>query len=359
MGRFNRILIIKLGSIGDVVHSLPSLAALKEAFPEAEVDWLVETKSSIILRNNPLLHRVIEVDTHRWRKLWAKPSVWSEILKQLLFLRHQRYDVALDFQGLWKSALFGRFSGARQLIGFGKHTLREAGCRILYDKKVTVRPEMHHVIDICSELPRSLGARTNGYRFELPVSSEDDAYVSAQLSAHSVQEFIILNPGGGWETKTWEAENYARLHLKLREVTSFQSVITWGPGEQHLVERLVNASKEDPPVVFPTTIPQFLALARRARLFVGGDTGPLHLAAACSTPIVGVFGPTDPVRNGPFCPDDLVVSHPVPCGPCYKRSCEKYKKQCLQLVTVDEVFRAVLLRLDLPPGHGSGSLPSS
>ena len=358
MGCFNRILIIKLGSIGDVVHALPSLAALKEAFPDTEVDWLVETKSSIILKNHPLLHRVIEVDTHRWRESWAKPSIWSEILKQLLFLRHQRYDVALDFQGLWKSALFGRFSGARQLVGFSKHALREAGCRILYNKRVAVRPELCHVIDICGELPRSLGAEIHGYQFRLPISNEEDAYVSSQLSAHAVGEFIILNPGGGWETKTWEAENYARLHLKLRKVMPIQSVITWGPGEQYLVERLLKASQDDPPVVFPTTIPQFLALVRRARLFVGGDTGPLHLAAACSTPIVGVFGPTDPNRNGPFRRDDLVVSHQVPCGPCYKRSCEKYKKQCLQLVTVDEVFRAVMLRLGQVPEQGSGSLPS-
>src|SRR3974377_688142 len=102
MGQLNRILIIKLGSIGDVVHTLPSLAALKEAFPESQVDWLVETKSSTILRNNPLLHQVLEVDTHRWRKSWALPSVWREILRQFLFLRDQQYYVALYFQGVWK-----------------------------------------------------------------------------------------------------------------------------------------------------------------------------------------------------------------------------------------------------------------
>lgn len=230
MGHPDRILIIKLGSIGDVVHTLPSLAALKDAFPEAQVDWLVETKSSIVLRNNPLLHRVIELDAHRWRKSWANPSVWCEIRRQLLFLRRQRDDLALDFQGLWKSAAWGRFLGARQLIGFSKHFLREAGCRILYDEKVAVRPEARHIIDIYGELPRSLGARANRHRFDLPVSSEDEVYVSVQLTAHAVQDFIILNPGGGWETKTWDVMNFAQLHLKLRNATQFQSVITWGPG---------------------------------------------------------------------------------------------------------------------------------
>jgi heptosyltransferase-1 len=345
--QLKRILIVKLGSIGDVVHTLPALAALKTAFPECQVDWLVERKSSIILRNNPLLHQVIEVDTQRWRESWANPGVWGAIRDRFSYLRHQHYDLAMDFQGLWKSAAFSYFSGARRVIGFGKQWLREPGCRILYHEAIVVRPGIQHVIDIYNELPQRLGAPAKGYHFDFCVSQDDETYISANLSAHGVREFVILNPGGGWETKTWNSENFGQLHLKLREATRFQSVITWGPGEEQLVDQLVGSCREAPPVVFPTTIPQFIALARRASLFVGGDTGPMHLAAACQTPIVGVFGPTDPKRNGPFSPDDLVISHEVPCGPCYKRSCAKYGKQCLRLVTVDEVFQSVLLRLGL------------
>ncbi len=340
-----RILIIKLGSIGDVVHTLPAVASLKKAFPLAEIDWLVERKSSIILKNNPLLHQVIEVDTQRWRRSWIQPRVVREVLNQFWRLRERRYDLALDFQGLWKSAALGYFSGARQRIGLGKSWLREPGCRVLYSQTVAVPAESQHIIDINGALVRGLGAPIGEYRFDLRVPETDECYISSQLSAHQIKDFLILNPGGGWETKNWEPENFGQLHLRLRKATRLQSVLTWGPGEEPLVERVCQASQEDPPVVFSTNIPQFIALVRRARLFVGGDTGPLHLAAACQTPIVGIYGPTNPARNGPFDRADRVVFHSVPCGPCYKRTCRKYKKECLRLVTVDEVYEAVLQRL--------------
>jgi ADP-heptose:LPS heptosyltransferase len=122
-------------------------------------------------------------------------------------------------------------------------------------------------------------------------------------------------------------------------------VITWGPGEESLVEEIFRFCETDPPIAFSTTLHQFVSLVRRARLFVGGDTGPLHIAVGCGTPVVGIFGPTSPTRNGPLHPLDLVVSHKVPCGPCYKKTCEIYQKECMQLVTVEEVFEAILQRL--------------
>jgi lipopolysaccharide heptosyltransferase I len=347
MTALNRILIIKLGSLGDVVHTLPAVAALKKAYPQAEIDWLVEKKCSILLARNSLIHDVIEVDTQRWRKLPLSLQVLSQIRGVLGRLRKNRYDVALDFQGLWKSAVFGYLSGARRLLGFSKEVLREPGCRILYDGRVSPADGAGHVIDIYNELVRGLGVETNGMRFDLAVSEEDDTYVSSQLDSQEVREFVILNPGGGWVTKQWDPSNYAALHIRLRQETGLQTILTWGPREEHLIEQIFEACKEDPPVTFPTTIPQFIALVRRARLFVGGDTGPMHLAAACGTPVVGIFGPTSPVRNGPFGSNDIVVSHQVPCGPCYKRTCEIYANQCMRLVTVDEVHKAVLRRLGL------------
>jgi lipopolysaccharide heptosyltransferase I len=348
MASLNRILIIKLGSIGDVVHTLPALAALKKSYPEAAIDWLVEKKSSIILQKNPLIRQIIEVDTQRWRKSLLSFEVFRQIKTSLSRMRDNRYDVALDFQGLWKSAAFGYFSGAKQVVGFDKEALREPGCRIFYDNKISPSADAVHVIEIYNELARSLGAETNGYRFDLNVSEEDDAYIASQLASRHMTDFIILNPGGGWATKNWDPTNYSRLHLRIRKKTGWPSIITWGPGDEALVEQVFRDCGTDPPVAFPTTIPQFVSLVRRAKLFVGGDTGPLHLAAACQTPVVGIFGPTHPSRNGPFRQADLVVSHPVPCGPCYKRTCEIYDRQCMRLVTVDDVYQAVIQRLGLP-----------
>ena len=347
MSAVSRILIIKLSSLGDVVHTLPAVAALKKAYPQAQIDWLVEKKCSILLKNNPLIHEVIEVDTHRWRKSLLSLEVLGQLKSILGRLRANQYDVALDFQGLWKSAAFGYFSGAKRLLGFDKEALKEPGCRILYDGKVSPGVEATHVIEIYAGLVRSLGVETNGLRFDLNTSEEDDEYVSSQLTSRQVNDFVILNPGGGWVTKNWDPENYAALHLRLRQTTRLQTLLTWGPGEERLIEQILRASEQDPPLTFSTTIPQFIALARRAKLFVGGDTGPMHLAAACGVPVVGIFGPTSSFRNGPFSQKDIVVSHKVPCGPCYKRTCEIHDKECMRLVTVDEVHRAVLQRLSV------------
>ena len=345
MEGLSRILIIKLGSIGDVVHALPAVADLKHAFPEAQLDWVVERKASVILKGNPLLHEIIEVDTQEWRRSLLNPVALAEVFEKIFHLRRQHYDVALDFQGLWKSAAFGYFSGARQVIGFDREHLREPSCRLLYDGTATSEPGVRHVIDINRLLSRKLGAVPIANRFDLSVSREDEEYITSKMSLHQIGRFVILNPGGGWGTKNWEPGNYARLHQRLRQTSNFRTVLTWGPGEEELVEKVVQFCKTDPPVTFPTTIPQFVALARRATLFVGGDTGPMHLAAACGTPVVGIFGPTDPGRNGPFSSEDRVVVHAVACGPCYKRSCEKYQQKCIRMITVEEVFQAVLERL--------------
>jgi lipopolysaccharide heptosyltransferase I len=339
-----RILIIKLGSIGDVVHTLPALADLKRSFPDAEIDWLVESKARVILTGNPWLHNVVEIDTHKWRRSWSFQTL-AEMRRIASSLRRRRYDVALDFQGLWKSAFLGKVSGAGKLIGFDRTTLKEPGCRMFYDEQIKPAPAVRHVIDIYKELLRSIGVTLAPHRFHLSVPREDEQFISQQLSSRQIGDFVILNPGGGWETKNWAPENYALLHDKLRQETDLQSILTWGPGEEPLVEKVLRACVTAPPVTFPTSLYQLIALLKRSQLFVGGDTGPLHLAAACGTPIVGIFGPTDPLRNGPFSPEDIVVSHQVPCGPCYKRTCPIYNKECLRLVQVDEVFEAVLRRL--------------
>jgi heptosyltransferase-1 len=346
MGTPRRILIIKLGSIGDVVHTLPALADLKRAFPDSEIDWLVESKPRAILDGNRRLHEVIEVDTQRWRR---KPDLDSirELWKVISKLRARSYDLAFDFQGLWKSAAFGYLSGARQLIGFDRHALKESGSHFFYDTRIAPCPQAVHVIDLYKELLRGVQVEPGPYQFDLAAAAGDESYVEEQLASRRIEDFLILNPGGGWETKNWAPDNYARLHSRLSTETGLKSVLTWGPGEELLVSQVCRACSGSQPITFPTTLTQFIALVKRARLFIGGDTGPLHIAAACRTPIVGIFGPTDPRRNGPFSPSDIVVSRRVPCGPCYKRACEIYQKECMQLVQVEEVYQAAIQRLKM------------
>src|SRR3990172_4831536 len=165
----HRILIIKLGSIGDVVHTLPSLATLKQAFPNAEVDWLVEKKARTVLDDNPLIHEVIEADTHRWRKVWWARETLSEIIGIIRRLRARKYDVAIDFQGLWKSAAFGYCANPRQFIGFGAEALKEPGCQMFYARRISPSPHSTHIVDKYLDLVRSLDNVSPVYSFELNV----------------------------------------------------------------------------------------------------------------------------------------------------------------------------------------------
>ncbi|MFN8006583.1 MAG: lipopolysaccharide heptosyltransferase I [Terriglobia bacterium] len=350
--RIQRLLIIKLGSIGDVVHTLPALATLRQAFPDAELDWLVERKARPILQGNTAIHEVIEADTHRWRKSWWAPGTWLEMKGLFQKLRARSYDVVIDFQGLWKSASMGYFSHSRKFIGFAKGALKEPGCRLFYQETISPSPQSIHVVERYLDLVRNLTDVEPVYQFELPTLQEDEASVSAQLTASRLGRFVIFNPGGGWTTKNWLPENYAKLHDMIQSDFGLRSVVTWGPGEEILVEKMINSCRSTPPVKIPTTILQFIALVRKAALFVGGDTGPLHIAAACGTPVVAIYGPTDPARNGPFGQLEWVASEKVPCGPCYLRRCTKFQNECLRKIEVEHVYRLMAGRMELMAKRG-------
>ena len=303
-----RFLIVRLSSIGDIVHALPAAAALAETFPQAQIHWVVEKRHALLLKGNPHLHRVVVLDTLEWRKHLASPPTWHEIRTGLTALRATPYDAALDFQGLWKSAMVAWLSRARERIGFAKAWLREPSAAVLYTQRVSPRPRVHVVVENLA-LAESLGARTQRWQFPLPASEEDDAHVDAQLNALKAQSFVIVNPGGGWRSKCWSPQNYAAL-IRLWEAVRTETIILTGsPAEENLINEIVHTAEAQRARYLPATLVQYIALARRARLFIGGDTGPMHLAAAVGTPIVGIFGPTDPVRNGPFAAADITLSN--------------------------------------------------
>ena len=303
-----RFLMVRLSSIGDIVHALPAAAALAEAFPRARIHWVVEKRHAMLLEGNPHLDHVVVLDTLEWRRHLTATATWREIGTGVSDLRRTVYDAALDFQGLWKSAVVAWLSRAQERIGFAARSLREPSAGVLYTQQVSP-PEHVHVVEENLALVERLGARTEHWQFPLPRNDEDDAYVDRQIAALDSENFIIVNPGGGWRTKCWSPENYAALIRQWAGARPEPILLTGSPAEEPLIgEILQNAGSKRAHYV-PTTLVQFIALARRARLFVGGDTGPLHLAAAVRAPIVGIYGPTDPVRNGPFAAADIVLSN--------------------------------------------------
>jgi heptosyltransferase I len=335
-----RFLIVRLSSIGDIVHTLPAVGALSKTFPHAEIDWAVEKRHALLLNGNPHVHRAVELDTLGWRKHLLASSTRRDIRTGLRALREYRYDAAIDFQGLWKSSVVAWLSGARERIGFARRWLREPGATVLYTQRVSPG-ERQHVIEMNLSLVRRLGAKVQDWQFPLPHSGPDDAYVDARLAALNLVDFIIVNPGGGWRSKCWSPENYAELIRRLEGSVHGGIVLTGSPDEERMIGRMLDGAGARRVTYLPTTLVQFIALVRRARLFVGGDTGPLHLAAAAGTPIVGIYGPTDPVRNGPFHPDDVVLSNQSPINHTRRGPSPTY----LPGISVDSVAAAIIDRL--------------
>ncbi|HEV2834868.1 MAG TPA: lipopolysaccharide heptosyltransferase I [Pyrinomonadaceae bacterium] len=341
-----RILIVKLGSIGDVVHTLPALAAVRGAMPQAEISWVVERQSSEILKDNPLLDRLIEVDTKALRRGLMSGETLRAPRQQLRRLRASAFDVALDFQGLIKSASIARLSGARRVFGYSRPALREPASTVFLSKRISIPPQTHVIRKGLLLLEGALGIPVPG-ELAFPIGVTPAAEAEAERAAHVAGgNFAILNPGGGWPTKLWSAEKFGGLSDLLWADYGMRSLVTYGPGETHLAQAVSSAAKSGKAVPVSLSLKGFYSLAKRARVYVGGDTGPTHIAVAARTPIVGLFGPTEWWRNGsPYAEDICVERNDIDCRvDCHRRSCSKWI--CMD-IDVERVFEAVTRRLNL------------
>lgn len=346
-----RILIVKLSSIGDVVHALPAAAWMRRAIPDAQIQWVVERRASPILKDSPAIDQLIEIDTRQWRRSLLSSATVKEIRRSLAQVKGASDedtppDIAIDFQGLIKSGFVALASGAKRRVGFCSSDLREKMSRVFLTEQAATS-EKKHVIEKNLSLARAaLDVEmddSTGYEFPIAVSVEDEAFADCAVSDFD-SRFAIINPGGGWKTKLWPADRYGQIADWLRKETGLSSIVTFGPGEENLAGAVATYSKTGAVKVVASTLKQFVALARKAALFVGGDTGPLHLAAAAGAPIVGLYGPTSPERNGPFDTRDVTVGLDMWCRPaCHRRSCWHW--QCMD-ISISEVQRAILKRLE-------------
>jgi len=342
--RVRKILIVKLSSLGDIVHTLPVLPLLKGRFPEMEISWLVEKRHQPLLLHHPFIDRLLTVDTLRWRKEPLSLSTYRELFSSVRELRRGRFDLAIDFQGLIKSGLLTFLSGAPLRLGFGKDDLREPWSSIFLNRSRPSAPQEIHVVDKNLGLLKPLGIDSRRVEFPLIFSEEAERYVTEGLSTLKLTEFIIINPGGGWRSKRWSAEKYASLADMIINKMGYHILLTWGPGERALAMEIASRMRNSPAISFSTDIPQLIALIKRAKLLICGDSAPLHLAVACGTPVVGIYGPSDPDRNGPYNPADIVIRRKVPCAPCYKRDCDA--EPCLGAIAPQKVFESVNRRLE-------------
>lgn len=334
-----RALVVRLGSLGDLVHTLPAVASLREAWPSSEIDWLVERPHAELLSLVPVVSDVV---------VMGERSVggWLETRRRL---RERRYDVAIDFQGLVKSAALARLSGARNVLGFGTASLREPSARWFYTRTAAIC-EGRHVIDknlalvafaIGMNGGRSLSPGAHRFPLRIPESP-----ALARLRADGVGDYVVINPGAAWPNKRWPVEKFADVVRRLSSERGLMSVVLWGPGERDVADAIVTQSAGAARLAPETTLVDVLAIARGARLFVSGDTGPLHLAGAVGTPLVSMFGPTTPARNGPWDDRDVSLSRYESCACHYKRVCQQPGDWCLETIGVDEVMQAIAQRLE-------------
>jgi heptosyltransferase I len=298
-----RLLVVRLGAMGDILHALPAVTALRQAHPEWVIDWVAEPRWQALftaedslgrVTSQPLVNRLLFAPTREWRKA----PLSSATLKEIKLLRHALragcYDTVLDLQGAVRSAVIGRLAHCRRVIG--EDAPRERPARWLFTERVATRGA--HVIEQDVELASAVaGDDFTPARPWLPIDPAAEAWADGILSPDSRQRAVLINPGAGWGAKRWPMERHAAVVQGFIN-RGCRVLVNAGPGEERLADAIVQSTAGA--IVLSSTLGQLIALTRRIALCVAGDTGPLHLACALGRPVVGIYGPTDPSRNGPF-----------------------------------------------------------
>lgn len=328
----HRFLIVRLGALGDVVHGIPVAAALRERFPAARIDWMVDPRYVPLLGLVRGLDAAIPVDPRRGP---------GQLISTVRGLRDVRYAAAIDLQGLLKSAALARFAGAWQTIGMTAPHLREPMARLFYSERVDPG-DAQHVIQKNLALLAPLGVKQPRVLF--PLATPDSDAATQLQQRYRERRYVLINPGAAWPNKRWPADRFGMLAGHIRERAGLESVVLWGPGEEAAASAVVAASQGAASLAPRTTVVDLVAVARGAALMIAGDTGPLHVAAAAGTPVVALFGPTRVERNGPWVEQDIVVSRTSQCVCLYQRTCRR-GQPCLDDVSVGEVWNAVERRL--------------
>jgi heptosyltransferase-1 len=326
--RPQRILIIKPSSLGDVTHALPVLRLLRRKWPAAQISWLVAPYCAGLLEGHKDLDEVILFDRRRFGTAWKSPSAGLELIRFKRDLRRRKFDLVIDLQGLLRSGWLAFYTGAPVRIGFAN--AREFA-PLFYTHRVPIEDVEQHAVDRYLKIAAALGCETSPVEFDFPLTDADREYVDSIIPA---EPFAVLLPGTNWPTKRWPAEHFEELVEPLRERFGLASVLAGGADAAELAPQIPGALN----LAGRTSLPQLVALLQRASLVVANDSGPMHIAAALGRPLVTMFGPTNPVRTGPYGRPECVVELELPCSPCYRRYCAH--QSCLRWLSIEPVLEA-------------------
>lgn len=329
-----RVLIIKLSSIGDVVHTLPALESLSRGFRnkgiKARIDWLVEEAASSVLKNHPLINDLIVV-----KRGWGKNLLAN--LKTARSLKAREYDLVLDFQGLLKSGIWVYLSNGKKRVGFSN--ARELS-HFAYNEKLPAYDIEQHAVDRYLGLAGSVGGQRGEAVFRIDAGKASES-IKKKLKAKGVDgPFFVMVTRGRWATKLWQDEKFIELAKKVMEEKKLRAVLVGSPSDKECLDRMASAiGKGAVNMAGETDLKELYALFRLGKFAVTVDSGPMHIAAASGTKTVALFGPTAPWRTGPYGPGHIIVRKGLPCSPCFKKVCDSPK--CMEEIIVQDVMEAV------------------
>jgi lipopolysaccharide heptosyltransferase I len=339
------ILFIKLSAIGDVVQTLPALEAIKRTYPDSNITWVVEEAAADILGGHPLISRLLVSRRKSWTRMLRNPLTFFQglgcIVRFFSELRSTRYDIAIDFQGLFKSGILIGLARAQRKIGFDR--TRELSYLFLNERLPPYDIEKH-ALERYLDVARYLGAKDPWPACTLPIEREISRIKQRIEGLKSAgKPLVAINPVARWKTKLWSERKFAELADRLISERNVVVIFT-GSQEDGLVNERILAMMDQSAVNWAgeTTLKELAALASLCTVFITTDTGPMHLAAAAGTKVVALFGPTAPWRTGPFGPSHVTVRAGLICSPCFKRTCDN-NVRCMEEITVDEVMRKIVL----------------
>lgn len=324
---FERILIIKPSAIGDVVHTLPILKLVRQRWPAAKISWLVTPQCAGLIDGHPLLNDLILFDRRRFAGAWKSVASFRELKAFTRSLRERAFDLVLDLQGLFRSGWLAAKTRAPVRVGFAN--AREMA-PLFYTHRVPIETMEQHAIERYLKLSRFIGCDTEPVEFDFATTEADRASVRTLLS--ETDRYAVLLPGTNWQTKRWPVERFAALVEPLRERFGLHSVLAGGGDAAAMAPQFPQAIN----LAGKTSLRQLCALLESASLVIANDSGPMHIACALGRPLVTLFGPTNPVRTGPYGRMESVLRLDMPCAPCYSKQCSH--TSCLAWIEADAVL---------------------
>lgn len=323
-----RILILKPSSLGDIVHGLPVLAAIRSSRPESRISWLVARAFAPFLQNHPAIDELIIFDRTRFGKMWFNPFATRDFLKFVRDLRRRRFDLIIDLQGLLRSGLLARLAGAGRRVGFAD--AREGGW-LFYTHRVAPPPSAVHAVDRNLAVAAALGMRGAPPTFDLGITDAEMTAARSILGSVADAPFAAILPGARWSSKQWRKDGFASVIDHLENNERLRCIILGGPDDAPLAASIAAACTTRPSnLAGQTTLRELTAILSLAARVICVDSGPMHIAAALGRPITAIFGPTNPSRTGPYGETAQVVRLELPCSPCYRRTCPLGHHACMQ-----------------------------